>query len=53
MCPLTKILEKSVDEKIISAAQPINSSALPDKLFNPRHQPFILYLSVREQTDNR
>ena len=29
------------------AAHPINSSALPDKLFNPRHQPIIFYVFVK------
>ena len=29
----------------LAVAHLINSSALPDKLFHPRHQPIILYIS--------
>ena len=33
--------------KLSGAAHLIHSSALPDKLFHPRHQPNIPYLSGR------
>ena len=33
----------------LPAAHLINSSALPDKLFHPQHQPIILYILLTSQ----